>query len=265
MNYQKIYEHIIEKAKIKNRQKGKKIYYENHHIKPKCLNGLDEDKNLVLLTAKEHFICHKLLTKIYPDNRDLATAFHFMVYGNNDYKNTARDYEYARELISKIGLSEETKEKISKAGEGRLHTDEAKRKMSEALKGKPAPNKGKKMSDEQKKKISRANEGRKHTEETRKKMSISAKNRPEISEKTRKKMSIIRTGKLNPMAGKWGENNPNYGSRRSDETKQKQSESRKKYFLNEKFIWITDEKEIKMIKEEAFIPNGWRRGRPKKK
>jgi hypothetical protein len=95
----------------------------------------------------------KLLTKIYPTNRDLATAFHLMVYGKNEYPNSSRDYVYAKELISSIGLSEETKRKISKASKGRLHTKEAREKMSKALKGKPAPNKGKMMSEEQKKQM----------------------------------------------------------------------------------------------------------------
>jgi hypothetical protein len=41
------------------------IYTENHHIIPKCLGGTDNIENLVELTAKEHFICHYLLTKVY--------------------------------------------------------------------------------------------------------------------------------------------------------------------------------------------------------
>ena len=38
---------------------------EEHHIIPRCLGGSDDKSNLVKLTAKEHFICHLLLTKIY--------------------------------------------------------------------------------------------------------------------------------------------------------------------------------------------------------
>ena len=64
MNYQKIYESIINKAKSENRKKHNGTYYENHHIKPRCLNGGEEKENKVLLTAKEHFICHKLLLKL---------------------------------------------------------------------------------------------------------------------------------------------------------------------------------------------------------
>jgi len=63
MNYKKIYDSIIEKRKnnpIIN------DYKETHHIVPRCLGGTDNKDNLITLTAREHFICHYLLTKIYP-------------------------------------------------------------------------------------------------------------------------------------------------------------------------------------------------------
>lgn len=57
-------------------------------------------------------------------------------------------------------LSEDTKKRMGRASIGnkyRLgikHTNESKQKISNALKGKPSPNKGKKMSEDQKRKIS---------------------------------------------------------------------------------------------------------------
>lgn len=39
-------------------------YFEIHHILPKCLGGKNNSENLVKLTAREHFICHLLLTKM---------------------------------------------------------------------------------------------------------------------------------------------------------------------------------------------------------
>ena len=56
------YNKIIDKALLENRNK-KDDYYERHHIVPKSLGGTDDENNLVLLTAREHFICHYLLTK----------------------------------------------------------------------------------------------------------------------------------------------------------------------------------------------------------
>ena len=43
-------------------------YSEIHHIIPKSLGGKDSKDNLVKLSAKEHFIAHRLLAKIYPDS-----------------------------------------------------------------------------------------------------------------------------------------------------------------------------------------------------
>jgi hypothetical protein len=39
-------------------------YTEQHHIIPKSLGGSNDSINLVSLTAREHFICHMLLTKM---------------------------------------------------------------------------------------------------------------------------------------------------------------------------------------------------------
>lgn len=41
MNYKRIYDSIIENAKLQNRKKKQGIYYEEHHIIPKCLGGKD--------------------------------------------------------------------------------------------------------------------------------------------------------------------------------------------------------------------------------
>lgn len=72
MNYRHIYCKIISYAKSQEklglRKKGNGEYYERHHILPKSLFPLwvNDKRNLVLLTAREHFFCHKLLYKIFP-------------------------------------------------------------------------------------------------------------------------------------------------------------------------------------------------------
>lgn len=76
MDYNKIYYNIINKA-LKENNINKK-YYELHHIIPKCLGGSDEKDNLVKLTLREHYICHKLLCEIYPNNKSLAHAYWMM-------------------------------------------------------------------------------------------------------------------------------------------------------------------------------------------
>lgn len=62
MNYKRIYKQIIEKRKL---EEPKDTYTENHHIVPRSLGGSDDKDNLVKLTAREHFICHYLLAKMY--------------------------------------------------------------------------------------------------------------------------------------------------------------------------------------------------------
>ena len=66
MNYQKIYNDLIQKRK--NHILNKKIQYcERHHILPHSCGGSDDDSNMINLTAKEHFIAHLLLIKIYQE------------------------------------------------------------------------------------------------------------------------------------------------------------------------------------------------------
>lgn len=165
MNYSKIYESLISNAQLENRKKHKGIYYENHHIIPKSIGGSDCKENLVLLTAKEHFISHKILFLLNPNNESLIRAFHMMCRsGNGDYPVSSRDYQDSRELLSRIQkenrkgknnpmygrkITEETRKKLSIAGRKRKHSDESKEKIritkigkNNPFYGKPSPNKG---------------------------------------------------------------------------------------------------------------------------
>jgi hypothetical protein len=104
MNYLNIYTSIIENAKSVNRKRIKLEYFEKHHIVPKCIGGTNDATNLVLLTAKEHFICHHLLTKIY-NNPKLKFAFWAMcnqLTGDVDrkYKITSAVYKKAKEIFA---------------------------------------------------------------------------------------------------------------------------------------------------------------------
>ena len=76
MNYLKIYNDLIAKAKIENVKNNE--YYETHHIKPKSLNGSDDDENLVKLTFRQHYVAHELLVKIHPDCKKLIHALWMM-------------------------------------------------------------------------------------------------------------------------------------------------------------------------------------------
>ena len=63
MNYQKIYNQLIEKAQ--NRILPWNKYKEVHHILPRSMGGSNDIINLISLTAKEHFLAHLLLYKRY--------------------------------------------------------------------------------------------------------------------------------------------------------------------------------------------------------
>lgn len=64
-NYLKHYEQLCSTRKLLGRTKKDDVYYENHHIIPKSLGGTNNIGNLVLLTAREHFIAHLLLYNHY--------------------------------------------------------------------------------------------------------------------------------------------------------------------------------------------------------
>ena len=136
MNYQKIYDNIIERAKTRVLEG----YKERHHIVPKCMGGSDDVENLVELTAREHFICHKLLVEMYPSNSSLNWAAWMMATTKDsmerEYKVSAREYQRLRENLT---LSPEAIEKIKKARANQVLpplTEEHKQRLREFNTGK---------------------------------------------------------------------------------------------------------------------------------
>lgn len=79
MNYQKIHDQIIFRAK--NRNISKDVYTEKHHIHPKCEGG-DPKGEVVRLTLKEHRLIHKLRYKITGIFGNIA-AFNWMTQQEN--------------------------------------------------------------------------------------------------------------------------------------------------------------------------------------
>ena len=84
---------------------------------------------------------------------------------------------------------------LTEGGEGGVHSEETRKKMSESMKGRPSANKGKHPSEETRRKLSESLKGKHHSEETKRKMSESRKGRPSpnkgktMSEETKKKIS----------------------------------------------------------------------------
>lgn len=63
MDYKKHYNSLI--STRRTRLLLDTVYYERHHILPRCLGGSDEEDNLIYLTPEEHYTAHLLLAKIY--------------------------------------------------------------------------------------------------------------------------------------------------------------------------------------------------------
>lgn len=111
MDYQKIYNDIMLKARSEKRKKGGNIYYEAHHIVPKCMGGKGtvsqwkKHPNIILLTAKEHFISHKLLHLIYPNNKKIFNALYCFIrkskHQERNYNISSREYQELKDKKSK--------------------------------------------------------------------------------------------------------------------------------------------------------------------
>lgn len=151
MNYQKIYNQICQKAKNETDQRRQRKadgeYFEGHHIVPKCFKGEGKSHdwnhiNIVPLTAREHFICHWLLHKIYPDNLSLQVSFEMMCFVKNDkqyrYVPSSHVIQEAKKSIiernKRIGLLKVGKHypKLSESKRGFKFTEESKKRMSQA-------------------------------------------------------------------------------------------------------------------------------------
>ena len=189
------YHKLVDSAKLRgNRKNAKQLlgYVESHHIIPRCMGGDNTVSNIVHLTAREHFVCHLMLTRMVSDiaiSHSLSLALWSFRMSASDRKPlTAWEYEYARKKaaaatsVQHTGkeISQETRDKISIARKGRISnrlgatmSEDAKRRISETKKAKAAECASRPMSQVTKEKLSLAHTGKKLTEETKLKMSKS--------------------------------------------------------------------------------------------
>ena len=164
------------------------IYTHKHHIIPRHAGGSDDPSNLIELTTEEHALAHKKLFFIYGRPQD--------------------EWAYLG-LSGAIGKDEIIRRMITRKGKdagmyGVKHTEETKRKMSEAHKG----NKycvGRVLSKETKKLMSdkqrayQKENPQVHSEETKRKISEAHKGKIKSTEhienmrksKTGKKRTIV--------------------------------------------------------------------------
>lgn len=60
MNYSKVYDELIQFRQAYPIKKSKIQYCELHHILPRSLGGNDIQENIINLTAREHYLAHRL-------------------------------------------------------------------------------------------------------------------------------------------------------------------------------------------------------------
>ena len=218
--YEKWYASITENAK----NRFLSGYTERHHVIPESLGGTNGKDNLVDLTAQEHFVCHWLLTKIYPIGEEhwkMLNALRMMRAENPkqqryDTKITGRVYAKLKEeysILQSIRYSgngngmygkshtKEAKQKISKANTGENNgakQESARQKIAESKIGK----KRRQFTDEWIKNLSLAKQGsnnnmygKSHKESSLQLMREKATGRKQSEETIKKKADAIRGSK----------------------------------------------------------------------
>lgn len=112
MNYRHAYMRIISHAKSeqlqglrpKNYNQKKNFpnqYFEFHHILPKSLFPFWKNRktNIVPLTAREHFFCHQLLIKIYPNSFELKHCLWLMYNTRDGIHKNSKEYEKYKSIM----------------------------------------------------------------------------------------------------------------------------------------------------------------------
>lgn len=137
--YHSTYYRLIHRAQ--QRTLDKDVKFEVHHIIPRSLGGSDNNDNLVKLTLKEHWICHRLLVKFLDDPISLRKMYNalFMMAVKNYRTVNGRIYQTIKENvipwnkgltgIFKPPLKEETKQKLRSLWKGKTRPQEHKDAM----------------------------------------------------------------------------------------------------------------------------------------
>jgi len=244
--YTKIYISLIERSINRKDLSG---YCEVHHILPKCIfpqykNLSVSEWNAAKLTAREHFIAHKLLIKIVDENTNayykMISAFGAMVRSKKRFLSS-REYDECRRAFAKA-LSFKRKGKTYEEIYGEKTAIRLKRMKS--------------------KKQGEINAGRKHSvnsiEKNRKsnilyRENLSEEKKKEISNK----ISVANKGKKKPGGFAEKISKVQKGRIKSEEEKSKLgAASRGTVFVNK------DGKntKIKMHLLDEYINNGWKKG-----
>lgn len=204
------YYRIVNRSFSEQRKRSDDTRYEAHHVIPKSIGGSDERCNIVLLTPREHYVCHRLLPKMVSSKLHYHKMMHAlwcMINGNGRskrYSPNSKTFQRIREEVSNIKSKRMTGD--GNHFFGKNHSAEAKSSISknngskreevkQKLRG-PRPNfmphnhfTG--WSNEMKVKLSAANLGNTHSKETKLKMSESRKGKMWIKKAGEKSKHIF--------------------------------------------------------------------------
>jgi hypothetical protein len=189
--YTRWYNQITQRARFRITED----YTETHHIQPRSLGGTDDIDNLVELTAREHFICHWLLTKMTTgeDRAKMIYALNGMKRSNKfaqryETKITARVYESLKKEFSVVHSA--TMKGREPWNKGVPITEEQREKNRKAATGK-------KRSPESIAKAVAKQTGQKRSEKTKDRIRKSLKGKPKgpMSEAEKLKRSLALKGK----------------------------------------------------------------------
>lgn len=132
--YTSWYYQIISQARSRQAQD----YVEKHHIIPRSLGGKNSQDNIVSLTAREHFICHLMLTRMTTGqsrNKMISAVFYLTGRGkakrSNIIKNSHLYEKLKKEHASNVSKQKkgckqpprttQTKQRLSKSKTGKLN------------------------------------------------------------------------------------------------------------------------------------------------
>jgi hypothetical protein len=220
LNYENIYNALVEKAKVRGLDKSQyEGYFEIHHIIPRSMGGGNEDENLVMFTGREHFVAHMLLWRAFPEEVSLMRAAFLMssrwraerLEGDAKAINS-KTYEKLR-----LEYADAVSEQVSGENNpfyGKTHTEETRTKLKAWHAANPD--------------FARNNMlGKKHSEEAIAKMSEYQRNRPPMTEETKRKIGDFHRGKpKNPDAIE-KTRQANIGRKKTDEERKKISDAQK--------------------------------------
>lgn len=164
MNYLKIYNQLISKRRLYPYPKDISGSREKHHVIPKSMGGDNSKENLVWLSAKEHFIAHRLLAKINPNSKVAYAVWLMACFNKKNIKFivTSRTYEKLRlEHAARVSNNPKVRDAASYNNRGKKqssehiaarvesrkkngawHSEETKLSIGRSKKGKPSPLKG---------------------------------------------------------------------------------------------------------------------------